>query len=207
MKKLIMVIMALIFSISAHAEYVKFSIGAADMNIDAPFNSIVTDDDSEVLSIALGRETSISWLDVEAEYAEFNNVYGGVNQKYLNYTLFNGIDYESKAITGWLIGKHELFKIHNQPLTGYVRGGVTIAQGESSFQQKLTYNGKVVYDEIIHNDDTGIGLSYGVGLMYDLDDTIAFALDWKQYNADLSFAGESVNFDPSTVSFGVKIDF
>lgn len=178
---LALILFALVATVDAHS-FVRVAYVDTDMNIDAPFNAVLTDDSTSGMSFEVGHSfVSVPWLWSSLEYTEFGDVNGG------------GVNYDAKGLTFWTIGERELFHVFGKPLHGNLRLGVNVLQSTASF-------GGLAFD------DTGLGMAYGAGLRLDIVGDLSVTLDYRKYDADVAYLLPA-KLDPATVQLGLRLDF
>lgn len=219
MKRTFVSIMVALFAFAgmsaAKADYVTAAYVDSDLNVDSPFDQLL-DDDANGFMVGYGWETPHSWLFIEVAYTDFGDSDNTLSSTYQgeSYTLtetLNG-EYEGRAIDLMLVGKFRLFSVtEKRPFLIVPRIGFTTAQSFANLEYSQTYNDGEVsrtngYE--VDADDTGVGYMYGIGLeVGNVIQNMDIFLDWRQHEVEMVYAGQRLDFDPSSLQLGLNWHF
>jgi len=221
MKKITITFLLALFGFAAMASveaspYITGAYVDTDLEVDAPFNQAF-DDDANGFMLGFGWQTSHPWLAVELTYTDFGDSSKSISDSYVrgDYSItetFEG-SYEGKAADLWLVGRFSPMNItENRPLNIVPRVGISAASSRAGINYNQTYSveGEVVYSR---NDrasvtDSGIGYAYGIGLeVANVLPGLDVFVDYRKHEVEMVYAGQVVDFDPSTYQLGVNYHF
>ena len=214
MKSLLFATLTL-FAGHALADYVTGAYVDTDLEVDQPFNQLM-DDDANGFLIGYGW-TVKPWLAVEVTYTDFGDSSKTQAESYnvYKYTVTESLTgtYEGKALDLWLVGRFSPVSItKDRPLNIVPRLGLTAAssQGTLTYLQTVTLGGNVVYQDglSVSESDSGVGYAYGIGLeVANVITNMDVYVDWRKHEVEMVFAGQRVDFDPSSIQAGINWHF
>ena len=191
-------------------------LGGSDQEVDAPFNQAFNDSASGFM-IGYGWDTPHSWLSVEMTYTDFGDSDKTISDSYTYYDYditetLNG-KYEGKALDLWLVARFSPVNItKTRPLNIVPRVGLTAAssRGSLNYREVVSVEGDVMYDQSarVSASDSGIGYAYGIGLeVASVVKNVDIFVDWRKHEVEMVYAGQVVDFDPSSIQAGVNWHF
>lgn len=207
MKKLLIGIAALIFSVSVHADYLTAAYVDSDLEVDTPFNQAF-DDDANGFLIGYGWETAHPWLAIELTYTDFGDSNKTLFEDSGYYTETYNNSYEGEALDLWLVGRFSPISIDSKRKVNIVpRVGLSAMHSRGTINYTLEYKGNI-YSQSQSADDATIGYAYGLGIeiTHVLPNT-DFFIDWRKHEGEMVYLGHVVDFDPSSIQAGVNWHF
>jgi len=221
MKKTAIGLLLVLFGFAAMASvkaapYITGAYVDTDLEVDAPFNQAFNDDASGYM-LGFGWQTSKPWLAVELTYTDFGDSSKAIVDTYVrdDYTSTETLTgtYEGKAADLWLVGRFSPINItDNRPLNIVPRVGITAASSRASinYNQTVTNEGEVIYSNSARASvtDSGIGYAYGIGLeVANVLPGMDVFIDYRKHEVEMVYAGQVVDFDPSTYQLGINYHF